>query len=60
MSEKMIRIDGELHRQIKTTAALYGMTIREFTERALRKFILPNFEERFADAPDEAEIAAEE
>ena len=37
----MIRIGSDIHKQVKMSAALYGMTIREFTERALAKMISP-------------------
>ena len=46
MEDKMIRISGDVHTQVKATAALYNMTIRDFTERALKKFILPDLKAR--------------
>jgi len=36
MDDKMLRISGELHRDVKIRAAMLGVTIREFTEVALR------------------------
>lgn len=42
MPIKNIQIDEQLHRQVKLAATLYNMTIREFTERALRKVVLPD------------------
>jgi len=36
MDDKMLRISGELHKTIKVRAAMLGVTIREFTENALR------------------------
>ena len=58
MEDKLIRINGPLHQKVKATAALYNMSLREFTERALKKFILPDLEARTLD--DEALIDAEE
>ena len=35
MEDKMLRINGDLHRKVKLAAILRGLTIRAWTEQAL-------------------------
>ena len=35
MEDKMLRINGKLHQQVKLAAILRGLTIRAWTEQAL-------------------------
>ena len=36
MDDKMLRINGDLHKRIKLTATMHNMSIKEWTEQALQ------------------------
>ena len=49
---KNIPIGDDVHKEAKATATLYGMTLREFTEKALRKHILPDLKTLVDQKPE--------
>ena len=51
-NDAVLRVSPEVHRQVKATAALYNMSIKEFTEKALRKYILPNLKTLVDESPE--------
>ena len=51
-NDAVLRVSPEVHRQVKATAALYNMSLKEFTEKALRKYILPDLKTLVDQKPD--------
>ena len=49
---KPIFVSDDVHSEVKATAALYKMTMREFTEKALRKCILPDLKTLVDQKPE--------